>query len=1090
MKMQKQSDRARSMAWPISMLVIMLCVSAVQMAAQEAGGTILGVVTDPTSGAVSDGMVTIKNTGTGVDRVVQTNADGLYVAPNLIPGTYELNITATGFTPAVFQNVVLTIGERREIDARLTVGQVTSNVTVSTGEVVDVDLASSAISGVVESQRVVDLPLNGRDWTSLELLQPGVAQVRTQSGLAISNQRANRGLGTDVTIGGNRPQQNNYRLDGVSINDFANGAPGSVQGSVLGVDAVQEFSVVTSNAPPDSGKTAGGVINAASRSGTNNFHGTAYEFLRNSVFDARNVFDIFKNQPIKIPFKRNQFGASAGGPIIKDHTFFFADYEGLRQSQTVTNLDTVPSPTLLNSSSTNAAIRNIATKIFPSASQIDQGSDNGNTATFTFLANQITTEDFFTTRIDHKLSSSDTFFGTYLFDRGQTASPDAFNFKNIGTKSGRHTVALEESHIFTPELLNSARFGFNRTVSIAPTTLSAINPAAADTSLGFVPGLTVGLININSNSITPFQGGLGAVGEYDFHYNSYQATDDLNWTRTKHSLKFGFYAERIQSNQLGTANPNGQFIFNSLANFVANIPASFNAPLGSTISPRDLRQSIYAAYDQDDYKFRPNLTFNIGLRYEMATVPTETANRIASLVNLNDAAPRLGAPYFSNPTLRNFSPRVGFAWDPFGSGKTSVRGAFGLYDVLPLPYEFELISILSAPYFESGTAIAASGDFPTGAFRKLNVTPRLRYGYVEQDPHRSYVEQWTLNIQRELFPTFTITAGYVGSHGVHLPTHTDDVNDFLPIQTSAGFLWPTTGAVETNSNPGVGQISALMWAASSTYHSLNVQAIKRLSHGVQIQGSYTFSKSIDTSSSGIAGDTFGNSVSSLFWFNPGLRRGLSDFDVRHVAAINGLWMIPGPQMWSAAPKWVVSGWQVGGIYTLASGLPFTPTIGGDPLGLKSPGGENFDFPNRRAGCNPVNGNFRTSGTLSYINLACFTPPTAPSSVAGCTPFSGVANTCANLLGSSGRNTAIGPGLSDFDFSLFKNNPIHRISEGFNIQFRWEVFNILNRANYNPPNKANRNVLNPDGTTNNIAGRLTSPTTTSSRQMQFALKFIW
>ena len=902
MKMQKQSDRARSMVWPISMLAIMLCVSAIQMAAQEAGGTILGVVTDPTSGAVSGGTVTIKNTGTGVERVVQTNAEGLYVAPNLIPGTYELNISAPGFTPAVFQNVVLTIGERREIDARLTVGQVTSNVTVSTGEVVDVDLASSAISGVVESQRVVDLPLNGRDWTSLELLQPGVAQVRTQSGLAISNQRANRGLGTDVTIGGNRPQQNNYRLDGVSINDFANGAPGSVQGSVLGVDAVEEFSVVTSNAPPDSGKTAGGVINAASRSGTNSFHGTAYEFLRNSVFDARNVFDIFKNQPIKIPFKRNQFGASAGGPIIKDHTFFFADYEGLRQGQTVTNLDTVPSPTLLNSSSTNPAIRNIATKIFPSASQIDQGSDNGTTATFTFLANQITTEDFFTTRIDHKLSSSDTFFGTYLFDRGQTASPDAFNFKNIGTKSGRHTVALEESHIFTPELLNSARFGFNRTVSIAPTTLGAINPTAADTSLGFVPGLTVGLININSNSITPFQGGLGAVGEYDFHYNSYQATDDLNWTRTKHSLKFGFYAERIQSNQLGTANPNGQFIFNSLANFVANIPASFNAPLGSTISTRDLRQSIYAAYAQDDYKFRPNLTFNIGLRYEMATVPTETANRIASLVNITDAAPRLGAPYFSNPTLRNFSPRVGFAWDPFGSGKTSVRGAFGVYDVLPLPYELELISILSAPYFESGTATAASGDFPTGAFRKLNVTPRLRYGYVEQNPHRSYVEQWTLNIQRELFPTFTITAGYVGSHGVHLPTHTDDVNDFLPIQTSAGFLWPTTGAVETNSNPGVGQISALMWAASSTYHGLNVQAIKRLSHGVQIQGSYTLSKSIDTSSSGIAGDTFGNSVSSLFWFNPGLRRGLSDFDVRHVAAINGLWMIPGPQMWSAGSK--------------------------------------------------------------------------------------------------------------------------------------------------------------------------------------------
>jgi hypothetical protein len=832
------------------------------------------------------------------------------------------------------------------------------------------------------------------------------------------------------------------------------------------------------------------VINAASRSGTNSLHGSAYEFLRNSVFDARNVFDIFKGQPIKIPFKRNQFGASAGGPIVKDNTFFFADYEGLRQGQSVANLDTVPSPTLLNSGGTNAAIRNIATKIFPTASQIDPGSDNGTTATFTFLANQITSEDFFTTRIDHKLSSSDTLFGTYLFDRGQTASPDAFNFKNIGTRSRRHTLALEETHVFTPSLLNTARFGFNRTVSIAPTTLGAINPAASDTTLGFVPGLTVGLVNINSNGITPFTGGLGAVGEYDFHYNSYQAIDDLSWTRNRHSLKFGFYAERIQSNQLGTANPNGQFIFSSLANFVANVPASFNAPLGSTISPRDLRQSIYAAYVQDDYKFRTNLTFNLGLRYEMATVPTETANRIATLVNITDPAPRLGAPYSSNPTLRNFSPRVGFAWDPFGSGKTSVRGAFGVYDVLPLPYEFELISILSAPYFLSETAAAAPGDFPTGAFTNLKAASRLRYGYVEQNPHRSYVEQWTFNIQRELFPTFTLTAGYVGSHGVHLPFHADDINDFLPVRTSAGYLWPTTGAIETNSNPGVGQISAVMWATSSTYHSLNLQAIKRLSHGVQIQGSYTFSKSIDTSSSGIAGDTFGNSVSSLFWFDPSLRRGLSDFDVRHVAAINGLWMIPSPQSWSAAPKWVASGWQLGGIYTLASGQPFTATIGGDPLGVKSPGGENFDFPNRVAGCNAVNGNFRTSGTLSYINLGCFTPPAVPAGVSGCSSFTAVANTCANLLGNSGRNTVIGPGLNDFDFSLFKNNPIHRISETFNTQFRWEVFNIANHANYNPPNKANRNVLNPDGSINAVAGRLTSPTTTSSRQMQFALKLIW
>jgi hypothetical protein len=264
-----------------------------------------------------------------------------------------------------------------------------------------------------------------------------------------------------------------------------------------------------------------------------------------------------------------------------------------------------------------------------------------------------------------------------------------------------------------------------------------------------------------------------------------------------------------------------------------------------------------------------------------------------------------------------------------------------------------------------------------------------------------------------------------------------------------------------------------------------------LSHGFQIQGSYTYSRSIDDSSSGIAGDTFGNSVSSLFWFNPRLRRGLSDFNVSQLAAINAIWIVPSPQSWSTVPKWVASGWQLGGIYTVGSGLPFTPTIGGDPLGVKSPAGENFDFPNRVAGCNPVNGAFRsTPSGPHYINVSCFALPTAPGLAAGmCTPFTGVSGTCANLFGNSGRNTVIGPGLQDLDFSLFKNNPIHRISESFNVQFRWEVFNIANHANFNPPLPGNRQVFLVSGLPNASAGLLNA-TSTSSRQMQFALKLIW
>jgi hypothetical protein len=1079
--------------------LLLFFVSIAPVVAQEAGGTIVGTVTDPSGAALASANVTIKNVATGVARNSTTNEDGVYTAPNLIPGTYEITITATGFATTEVQGVGLLGGERREVNAVMKLGQVSDKVSVVSSEISDIQLASSEVRGVVDSHTVNELPLNGRDWTSLTLLEPGVAQVRTQKALGVSNDRPNRGLGTDVTIGGNRPQGNNYRLDGVSINDYSSGAPGSVTGGVLGVDAVQEFSVVTSNAPADYGKTSGGVINAASRSGTKAFHGSAYEFIRNSKLDTRNFFDTAKDASgnlIVPPFKRNQFGATAGGPIIRDRTYFFADYEGLRQSLSQTNTITVPSQNARNGILVSGNVT-VDPKVVPYLNlfPLPSSPTTGDTGTFRFVAKQVTNEDFATGRIDHRISASDNLFGTYVFDRGQQQNPDAYNFKLIGNHSSRQTFALEESHVFTPALVNTARFGFNRDVVIAFTTLSAINPAAADTTLGFNPGLPVGIITVGSG-ITQFSGGLGAISAYRFHFNSFQAYDDIFWTRNKHSLKFGCYAERIQSNQFTQgASPNGFYTFGSLSNFLQNIPTTFQTLLGTSRTPRDLRQSVFGGYIQDDYKIKPRLTLNLGLRYEMATVPTETANQLSTLVNFTDTTPHLGSPYYSNPTLRNFAPRVGFAWDPFGRGKTSVRGAFGIYDVLPLPYQFQLLTLLSAPFTEGASTPVVAGDFPSGGFAKANNPTNLRNAYVEQNPHRSYVEQWTLNVQREVIRNLTVTAGYVGSHGVHLPFHADESNDIQPTLTSAGYLWPGPSVTGTRLFPNIaGQVSTVQWSTSSTYHGLNLSAIKRLSHGVQFQGSYTFSKSIDTGSSGIAGDTFGNSVSSLPLFSPQVRRGLSDFDVRHVGAMNAIWLVPYPTNLSEVPKWFASGWQIGGIYTITSGLPFTPTIGGDPLGLK--GADLYAFPNRVSGCDPVNSNFKSNG-LHYLNLNCFTLPAAPASMsASCKPFAGATTAppagqvyCANLLGNSGRNTVSGPGLQDLDFSLFKNNPVHRISETFNVQFRWEVFNIFNHANFNPPAPGARQVFATSGALNN-AGLLTSPTITTSRQMQFALKFIW
>jgi len=1107
--MTKPTTRKLRRFFFLAVFSLLIAASAASLAAQEAGGTITGTVSDPAGAAVAGANVSIKNIATGVERSTTTTADGVYVAPNLIPGAYEITVTAPGFATSITQGVGLLAGDRREVDVPMKLGQVSDKVSVTETEISDVELASSEVRGVVDSHTVNELPLNGRDWTSLTLLEPGVAQVRTQKALGVSNDRANRGLGTDVTVGGNRPQGNNYQLDGVSINDNTSGAPGSVTGGVLGVDAVQEFSVITSNAPANYGKTSGGVINAASRSGSNAFHGSAYEFIRNSKLDTRNFFDTLRNSSgdlVVPPFKRNQFGGSAGGPIFKDRTFFFADYEGLRQSLSQTTTLTVPSANAHNGILTtgNVPVSPLVAPylaLFPTPSS----PTTGDVGTFAYVAKQTTNEDFATGRLDHRISSSDNFFATFLWDHGTQQNPDAYNFKLIGNESSRNTVSLEESHIFNPALVNTARFGFNRNVIIAFKTISAINSAATDTSLGFNPGLPVGIITVGSG-VTQFTGGIGAISTYDYHFNSFQYYDDVFWTKNKHSVKMGFYAERIQDNQFTQgASPNGFYTFGSLKNFLTDVPSNFQTLLGTSHTPRDLRQTVYGGYIQDDYKIKSRLTLNLGLRYEMATVPTEVHNELSTLIHFTDTSgtAHLGSPYFSNPTFRNFAPRAGFAWDPTGTGKTSVRGAFGIYDVLPLPYQFELLTLLSQPFTEgSSVSPLPANSFPSDGYA-LAVAQGgtgLRNAFVEQNPHRSYVEQWTLNVQHEVFRNFTVTTAYVGSHGIHLPFHVDEINDIQPTLTSAGYLWPGIGQTGTRLFPNLtGQVSTNQWSASSTYHALNFSAIKRLSHGLQFQGSYTFSKSLDDGSSGIAGDTFGNSVSSLPLFDPRLRHGPSDFDVRHVGVINAIWLVPTPSDWNGVPKYIASGWQIGGIYTGTSGLPFTPTIGGDPLGLK--GVDLYAFPNRVPGCDAVNSNFKSHG-LHYLNLSCFTLPVQTAAIAAqCRPFGyvapsggnpgnpGIAGTCANLLGDSSRNSVYGPHLQNFDFSLFKNNPVPHISETFNIQFRWEVFNIFNHANFNPPAPAARQIFAVSGARNN-AGLLTSPTITSSRQMQFALKFIW
>jgi len=1046
-----------------SFTALVLCAASCVCAfAQATGGTISGSVTDQTQAVVPGAEVVITNQATGIVRKLSTNEQGFYSAPNLLPGSYSVTVSSPGFSSTVRANVLLEVGQQVVADIQLKVGDVTQGVEV-TEEVPMIDLASSTLSSVVGGETVRDLPINGRDWTLLAALEPGVHTIEAQSPITTSgNARANRGFGTALTIAGNRPQQNNYRLDGISINDYSGSGPGSVIGSALGVDAVQEFSVLTGNVSADYGKTSGGVVNAVTRSGQNQIHGSAYEFLRNSSMDAANFFENASGLR-KAPFKRNQFGGSLGGPLRKGRSFYFADYEGLRQDLGTPSVITVPSRAARVGQLATGPI-NIDPRVLPFLGifPLPNGPESGDLGTFSFTSQSVTTESLFTGRIDHKVSDADSLSGVLLFDSSESQSPDNYNFTTTGQKAGRKAFTLEETHIFAPNVLNIARVGYSRAVVRAPITLGGMNPLASDTSLGFLHGNPAGSINVTGVSL--FNGGVGGVGETNYHYGSYQAYDDLLYTRGTHSLKFGGAFEYIQSNEFAGGDQIGRYTFGSLQAFLLNQPTTFNAVIPGQNYPIYLRQTIFGAYVQDDYRARPNMTLNLGLRYEPATVPTERYNHLTNLVDFSSTQPRLGSPYFHNPTLRNLSPRLGFAWDPFKDGKTSVRGGFGVYDTLPLTYQFVLLVVNANPFSQAGSVTSptlAPGSFPLGGFPRLT-SNTLRYSYVEPNPRRSYVEQWNLSVQHQLPAGLVFVVGYIGEHGVHQPWRSNDANTVLPTVTPQGLVWPTPRGTGSTLNPNAGVINSLVWQASNTYHGLNV-AVNGQHKGLRLGLSYTWSKSLDNSSASIAGGTFTTSIQAPFLFYPNFFRGLSDFDVRQNLTFNYLWEISRPNSGDGFYRMIASGWQLGGILRDSSGLPFTVTIGGDPLGLRN--ANPFSLPDRLtgSGChNPVN----PGNPDHYIKTECF-----------------AALTSGTRLGNSGRNQFIGPGTVDFDLSLIKNS---KISEAVNAQFRAEFFNVMNHSNFSVPDRTSAQLFNQNLSRVPTAGRLNS-TSTPSRQIQFALK---
>jgi hypothetical protein len=922
--------------------------------------------------------------------------------------------------------------------------------------------------GNVSASTVENTPLNGRDWTQLASLQAGVTGV--QAGNANGTGNADRGFGAAVSVSGARPDQNSYRLDGISINDYSNGAPGSVLGDNLGVDAVEQVSVLGNNYPAEYGRTSGGVINAVTRSGANSFHGDLYEFLRNSVLDARNYFDG------RIPaFKRNQFGGSGGGTLQKDRTFIFGDYEGLRQSLGVTTVDTVPSAAARKGKlstgtvAVDPAVARFLAAFYPLPNGPLQGA--GDTGIFNFAGQQVTNEDYFTIRVDRKFCQADSVSGTYMRDSSKTVQPDNFDELLSNVVSGRQVVAVHEQHIFGPTMLNAARLGFTRAVGIVGGVSQVLNPNMFDPAFGFEPGGFAGGVEAVPG-VTDFGGAPTAQGPLPssrfVFWNSFQGGDDLSLTRGVHSLKFGGVVERMQDNELSFGSTNGVFRFDSLSNFLTNHPLVFQGMRTRVVPDVGLRETLVGAYAQDDIRLQKNFTLNTGLRYEMVTVPTEAHNRISNLRNLTDAQPRVGAPFFSNPTLRNFEPRLGFAWNP-RTGKTLVRGGFGIFDVLPLPYEFNLSFQRAVPFVQSIYASdLAPGSFPTGAFQQFGFDSTSALAtYVQHDPKRNYVMQWNLGVARQLSSTLSVTLAYVGSRGVHQPYRMDNIDMVLPTLTPAGYVFPAA-ATSQKLNPNFGRIDATLWQANSVYHALQADVSKRVSRGFEFHGAYTWGKSIDTLSATEADDAFPNGLFNQLFFDQRTSRGLSDFNVAQALVLSMTWELPGARFNSRPAKWALSGWQLGELYKANTGQPFTPILGGDPLGMKLD--ETSEPPDRLTGpgCSTLT---NPGDPTHYIKAQCLGFPVP-----------------RNRWGNLGRNSLIGPGLSKLDFSVFKNNRIRLLSEDVNVQFRAEFFNILNHTNFASPTD-HLVVFDESGKPVPSAGLITS-TQTTSRQIQLAMKVIW
>ncbi len=1041
--------------------------------------------------------MTVKDLETGAVRSAVTNESGDFRIASLPVGPYQVRAEKSGFKAQVRNGVDLTVGANAVVNLRLEIGDLTQEVTVNE-QVPIVNTTPASTSGLVGEREIKDLPLNGRSFDNLMTLNPGVINY------ALKSANTSTSNGNTFSVDGRRPADNLVLLNGIEYTGSSQLAitPGGVSGYLLGIDAVREFNVLTDTYGAEFGKRSGAQVTVVTQSGTNALHGALFEFLRNSALDARSFF---AQTPFTPPFRQNQFGGALGGPLRRNRLFVFGNYEGFRQAETLSSVSVVPDaktrqgllPT--NTPGVYAPVTNLNPAMLPyfafwpqanGAELLSNGAASGTAFAYTNPRQSIR-EDFGNLRLDDTLSAADWLSASYTIDDGNSLIPLADPLFASYSALRMQVATLQETHVFSPSVLNTIRAGYSRAGFNLDSALEAQFPA----SLDFVANAGPGGIVVNGGVTTTGLSGITSAGPNNAagvwnRRNLYTFSDDVQVTRGAHQITAGLWLQRVQDNEDSASRQLGQATFTGLTTFLQGTVSSFQVvPTANELGWRSLFGAWYA---QDSIRLSPRLTLRIGVRDEFTSGWNEAFGRAANYIQdangVLETAPRVaGSVFTDNRATHLFSGRVGLAWDPFGDGKTSVRAGFGTYYSLIDDLSFLLNSL--PPY---NGALTASGSLfsitpvvpgatPPPSCGPGVPTPCSTYAPqgVQADAHTPTVQEWRLSVERQLTPSSAIRVSYVGSFGYH-GLLSIDPNTVLPqvCQSAsgcqAGGVASSGAAVAasaqshvsqgtyyippaTRPNPYLGAGFFWFTEGNSSYNALQADFVHRLGRGLELRGNYTWAKNLDMNS-GLTGAQAQNQAQMILdRTNVGRDWGPSALNPASQASISGRYEFPIGR--GARPNKLLSGWQLNAITTLLSGFPMTPLAGSNRSGdgdTRNPDRPNF---------NPSFSGPIVLGTpQQWFNPNAFVQP------------------LPGTYGSVGRGILTGPSLADLDLSLLKNTAV---SERATLQFRAEFFNVLNRANFGTPNAT---VFSTTGV-NASAGLITTLATTP-RQIQFGLKLIF